>query len=100
MGGDHGPASTLPACKAFLDHHPDASLVLVGTPEVIAQAQGWPRCTLVSASQVVQMDDPIETAMRHKRDSSMRVAIAQLKAVDGRPPRAQACVSRPGTPAR
>ena len=97
MGGDHGPASTLPACRSFLDRHPDASLVLVGTPEVIAQAQGWPRCTLVAASQVVQMDDPIETAMRHKRDSSMRVAIAQLKSQGGQPPLAQACVSAGNT---
>lgn len=97
MGGDHGPASTLPACRTFLDQHPDARLVLVGTPEVIAQAQGWPRCSLVSASQVVLMDDPIETAMRHKRDSSMRVAISQLKSVGGQPPLAQACVSAGNT---
>ena len=31
----------MPACRAFLDHHPDASLVLVGTAEVLSQAQGW-----------------------------------------------------------
>ena len=49
MGGDHGPASTMPACRAFLDHHPDASLVLVGDDEVLAQARDWPRCTLVKA---------------------------------------------------
>ena len=27
MGGDHGVAVTLPACRAFLDAHPDAELV-------------------------------------------------------------------------
>ncbi len=97
MGGDFGPASTMPACRAFLDHHPDASLVLVGSADVLAQAQSWPRCTLVTASQVVRMDDPLEVAMRHKRDSSMRVAIAQLKSVDGRPPAAQVCVSSGNT---
>jgi len=97
MGGDHGPTSTMPACRAFLDHHPDASLVLVGSAEVLAQAEGWPRCTRVTASQVVAMDDPIETALRHKRDSSMRVAIAQLKSVGGQPPAAQACVSAGNT---
>lgn len=97
MGGDHGPASTLPACRSFLEQHPDASLLLVGLPEIIAQAKDWPRCTLIGASQVVQMDDPIETAMRHKRDSSMRVAIAQLKSVEGRPAMAQACVSAGNT---
>lgn len=97
MGGDHGPASTMPACRAFLDHHPDASLVLVGSAEVLAAARDWPRCALVTASQVVAMDDPIETALRHKRDSSMRVAITQLKSVGGQPPAAQACVSAGNT---
>ncbi len=97
MGGDSGPASTMPACRAFLDHHPDASLVLVGAADVIAQAESWPRCMLVTASQVVRMDDPLEVAMRHKRDSSMRVAISQLKSVDGRTPVAQACVSSGNT---
>ncbi len=97
MGGDFGPASTLPACRAFLDHHPEASLVLVGAADALAPAAAWPRCTLVHASQVVAMDDPVETAMRHKRDSSMRVAITQLKSVDGQPPRAQACVSAGNT---
>jgi glycerol-3-phosphate acyltransferase PlsX len=30
MGGDHGPSVTLPACRAFLERHPQAELVLVG----------------------------------------------------------------------
>lgn len=97
MGGDHGPASTLPACRAFLDHHADASLVLVGTAEVLQRTAAWPRCTRVAATQVVAMDDALETAMRHKRDSSMRVAIAQLKGRDGHPAAAQACVSAGNT---
>lgn len=97
MGGDHGPAITLPACRSFLDHHPNASLILVGLEEVIAQARQWPRCTVVAATQVVAMDDPVETAMRHKRDSSMRVAISQLKATQGGDPPAQACVSAGNT---
>ena len=98
MGGDHGPSVTLPACRAFLDHHPDAELVLVGTPEALAAAAHWPRCRTVTATQVVAMDDPVETALRHKRDSSMRVAIAQLKSSsDGLPATAQACVSAGNT---
>src|SRR5690606_14983525 len=38
-----------------------------------------PRCTLVPATEVVEMSDPIELALRRKKDSSMRVAIQQLK---------------------
>jgi glycerol-3-phosphate acyltransferase PlsX len=98
MGGDHGPAVTLPACRAFLEAHPQAELVLVGTEEALAPARGWPRCTLVGATEVVSMDDPVEVALRRKKDSSMRVAINQLKAADdGAEPRAHACVSAGNT---
>ena len=81
MGGDHGPSVTLPACRKFIDDHPLADLVLVGTAEALRIAQNWPRCTLVIATEVVAMDDAVEVALRRKRDSSMRVAIAQLKTV-------------------
>ncbi len=35
MGGDHGPAVTLPACRRFLDTHPEARLLLVGSGEAL-----------------------------------------------------------------
>ena len=97
MGGDHGPSVTLPACRAFLDGHPQADLVLVGTAEALAGADGWPRCALVTATEVVAMDDAIEVALRKKRDSSMRVAIAQLKGGDGGEAAADVCVSAGNT---
>ncbi len=81
MGGDHGAGVTLPACRAFLDAHPDAQLLLVGLPQAL-QNFSHARASLVPASEVVGMDDPVEVALRKKRDSSMRVAIAQVK--DGR----------------
>jgi glycerol-3-phosphate acyltransferase PlsX len=78
MGGDHGPGITLPACRSFLDAHADAQLLLVGLP---AALDGFvhPRARTIGASEVVGMDDPVEVALRKKRDSSMRVAIAQVK---------------------
>jgi glycerol-3-phosphate acyltransferase PlsX len=105
MGGDHGPAVTLPACRAFLDAHPEAELLLVGTAVALAGAADWPRCRAVAAAEVVTMDDPVEVALRRKRDSSMRVAITQLKAegegpdAEGHSPRgaADACVSAGNT---
>jgi len=96
MGGDHGPAVTLPACRAFLDKHPQAELVLVGTAAALAQA-ALPRSRSVVATEVVTMDDPVEVALRRKRDSSLRVAIAQLKAADGGAAAADACVSAGNT---
>ncbi len=97
MGGDHGPAITLPACKAFLDSHPDAELILVGRADALAPAQGWARCRIVVAADVVESDDPIETALRRKKDSSLRVAIMQVRATDGEPSAADACVSAGNT---
>lgn len=79
MGGDHGPRVTLAACRNFLDHHPEAELLLVGLPDSLA-GLAHPRARVVAASEVVGMDDPIEVALRRKKDSSMRVAIEQVKA--------------------
>ena len=97
MGGDHGPAATLPACRAFLAAHPQAELILVGRAESLASASGWPRCSLVIATEVVEMDDSIEVALRRKKDSSMRVAIGQVRCDASGASAAQACVSAGNT---
>jgi glycerol-3-phosphate acyltransferase PlsX len=91
MGGDHGPSVTLPACTQFLDQHPDVQLIMVGKPDSLA-GFSHARAQLVCASEIVTMDDPLEVALRRKKDSSMRVAITQVK--DGK---AQAVVSAGNT---
>lgn len=78
MGGDHGPRVTLPACRHFLDKHPDVQLVLVGLPQAL-EGFSHPRIRSVAATEVVSMEDPVEVALRRKKDSSMRVAIQQVK---------------------
>ena len=78
MGGDHGPQVTLPACRQFLDSHPDTRLLLVGRAEALA-GFAHERARVVPASEVVTMDDAVEIALRKKKDSSMRVAIQQVK---------------------
>jgi phosphate acyltransferase len=78
MGGDHGPRVTLAACRHFLESHADAQLLLVGAPEALASFR-HPRARVVPASEVVAMDDHVEVALRKKKDSSMRVAIQQVK---------------------
>jgi phosphate acyltransferase len=97
MGGDHGPSVTLPACRAFIAAHPDAELLLVGAQDQLGAAAQWERCSIVHASEVVTMDDSIETALRRKRDSSMRVAINQVKSDPEGQSRAQACISAGNT---
>ena len=85
MGGDFGPAVTLPATLAFLDGHAEASVVLVGQSAAIqahplfTQLIANPRCTVMDASEVVTMSDPIEIALRRKKNSSMRVTINLVK---------------------
>ena len=91
MGGDHGVSVTLPACRDFLDRHIDAHLVLVGLSQSLS-GFSHPRASIVAASEVVAMDDPIEVSLRRKKDSSMRIAVQQVK--DGA---AQAAVSAGNT---
>lgn len=93
MGGDHGPSVTLPACQHFLAQHTDAHLILVGLADQLASFS-HPRASIVAASEVVTMDDPLEIALRRKKDSSMRVAISQVKGGQ-----AQAAVSAGNTAA-
>ena len=78
MGGDHGLSVTLPACRQFLERRPDVRLLLVGRSEGL-QALVHERAVHIHASEVVGMDDAVEVALRKKKDSSMRVAIAQVK---------------------
>lgn len=100
MGGDHGPAVTLPAAISFLAREPDVELILVGPVELIEMqlqrlaAAQHPRLTVVNATEIVTMDDSLEVALRRKKDSSMRVAITLVK--EGR---AHACVSAGNTAA-
>jgi phosphate acyltransferase len=90
MGGDHGPSVTIPACIQFLAGHPDVELLLVGRASALNVDH--PRMHRVDASEVVGMDEPVESALRRKKDSSMRVTIQQVK--DGR---ASAAVSAGNT---
>jgi len=98
MGGDHGPAVTIPAALAFLEETPDARVILVGLDApcaaVLAKSRSAARdrVSLQPASEVVTMDEPPADALRKKKDSSMRVAINLVK--DGT---AQACVSAGNT---
>ena len=85
MGGDHGPTVTIPAAISFLARESDVELVLVGRAEAInseltrLKSAQHPRLSVVDATEVVTMDDSLEVALRRKKDSSMRVAIALVR---------------------
>lgn len=85
MGGDHGPSVTVPAALNFLRKDTDCSVILVGRSADIeahlgqAAHQFGERLVIHHASEVVEMTDPVATAMRLKKDSSMRVAVDLVK---------------------
>lgn len=98
MGGDCGPAVTVPAALSVLKKTPALHLILVGDRATLeaalarAGARTDARLRVHHASEVVTMDEPPAQALRGKKDSSMRVAIDLVK--DGS---AQACVSAGNT---
>ena len=98
MGGDHGPAVTLPAAVAFLEETPDAQVIAVGLEGPLRSAlaklkrPATARLAVEPASEVVAMDESPALALRTKRDSSMRIAINLVQRG-----KAQACVSAGNT---
>jgi len=98
MGGDHGPAVTVPAAKMALREIPDIQLVLVGDETRLRTEveklglSNEARISIQHASQVVAMDEVPVLALKKKKDSSMRIAINLVKES-----RVQACVSAGNT---
>jgi glycerol-3-phosphate acyltransferase PlsX len=99
MGGDHGLCVTVPAAVAYLQTHPSDTIVLVGLPDAILAEMHTsgvpddnPRLRIHPASEVVGMDEQPQSALRGKKDSSMRVSINLVKSGE-----AAACVSAGNT---
>lgn len=96
MGGDHGPSVVVPAAQRFLRDFPDCRLILVGREEdILRHLPGGrldDRMSIHHATQTVAMDELPSSALRGKKDSSMRVAINLVKSGD-----AHACVSAGNT---
>ncbi|SIT10765.1 phosphate acyltransferase PlsX [Neptunomonas antarctica] len=100
MGGDFGPHVILPACISALKRYPYLEILLIGEIsqlDDVFSKQNCPellrsRLELVSAGESVSMDEKPSSAIRHRQDSSMCLAV---KAVGEK--RADACVSAGNT---
>ena len=85
MGGDHGPHVTVKAALNTLRNQDDVNIVLVGLEDAIQaelkahHAKPGPRLRIHHASEVVKMDDPLNVALRVKKDSSMRMMAELVK---------------------
>ncbi|MGC8519886.1 MAG: phosphate acyltransferase PlsX [Steroidobacteraceae bacterium] len=98
MSGDRQPREYIAGALVALAEQTDLTVLLVGERSLIERALlGQPtglleRIEIVPASQVVDMDESPRAAVRHKKDSSMRVAVELVKSA-----RAAACVSAGNT---
>lgn len=99
MGGDAGASVVVPAAVESITQNADVNIILVGDETRLRQelqAAGAEkhssRLTIHHASQQVEMDELPSSALRNKKDSSMRVALNLVK--DGS---ADACVSAGNT---
>lgn len=85
MGGDYGPSVTLPAVFDFLRKDIDCSAILVGREEDLrsefnrVSSEFGARLSIQHASEMVGMDEAVATALRSKKDSSMRVSADLVK---------------------
>lgn len=81
MGGDHGTRVTVPAALNVMRRDAALSVILVGQREALEQElarAGKPsdeRLRIEPASEIVAMNEAPASALRNKRDSSMRVAV-------------------------
>ena len=98
MGGDVGPRVTIPASLDALKKYPNLRIILVGDQiqiENLLKKYGelnHPRLSIHKTTEVVLMDESPQSALKNKKNSSMRVAINLVK--DGE---AKACVSAGNT---
>lgn len=86
MGGDDGLEATLPGVKFFIKKFPDSRVILVGDESQIQAGlekfKLGRKVDIRHASEVVGMGEDPRSAIRKKKDSSMRVAIDMVKAGD------------------
>ena len=85
MGGDFGPPVTVPASLKILKKYENISIVLVGDSDKITKilkkkkSLNHPRISVHHTTQVVGMDELPQSALKNKKDSSMRVSINLVK---------------------
>ncbi|MBN6062921.1 phosphate acyltransferase PlsX [Aggregatibacter actinomycetemcomitans] len=94
MGGDIGPRITIPASILALERDPTLSLVLFGDRQQILPLLSASsntvrqRCDIVHCARVIDNRQGISYALRHSKDTSMRLAIEAVQKGT-----AQACIS-------
>lgn len=97
MSGDLGPRVAISAAQKFTATFPDVEIVLVGNEQQLLALSSLKklsqqRISIVNATDVIAMDEDPLHALRHKKTSSMWLAIESVKNNH-----ADACVSAGNT---
>lgn len=84
MGGDYAPTINIDGAVETVNEHSDISVILVGNEPLLRQELRGKRfdperISVRHASQVVEMHDPPTSAVRKKKDSSIRIGIDLVK---------------------
>jgi glycerol-3-phosphate acyltransferase PlsX len=84
MGGDHAPAVTVEGAVEAVRKSKELSVILVGNEKAISRelkGKKYPHSfiKIKHASQVVEMGESPVTAIRRKKDSSIRIAVDLVK---------------------
>jgi glycerol-3-phosphate acyltransferase PlsX len=85
MGGDYAPSVNVEGAVETVKEHDDIDIILVGNEPLVRReldSKRYPanRISIMHASQVIEMHDPPTTAIRKKKDSSIRIGIDLVKA--------------------
>lgn len=98
MGGDHGPPVILDAALKAIREHTDCHFILCGNQDIISPAVSQlsstdkKRVVVSHCEQVVEMGEPPTSALRNKKQSSMRRILELVDSGE-----ASACVSAGNT---
>ena len=85
LGGDFGLSVTIPAIASYLKTNNDAEIIIVGNKTIISNLidtkypQIKNKVEITHASDEVLMTDKATVALKKKKNSSMRLAVEQVK---------------------
>lgn len=93
MGGDHAPKEVVKGAMAAIKEYENINIVLVGNENAINEhLTDQTRITIIHTDEKIESTDSPVTAIRRKKNSSMVLAIKEVK--EGR---ADACISAGNT---
>ena len=98
MGGDGGPKVIMPSIKDFLSDHSDVNIEVYGDEKILSKylkkidGNLANKIEIIHTNEKVLSEDSPSHALRHKKNSSMSMAIQSVKNE-----RTQACVSAGNT---